>query len=733
VASGNDERYEALLRESRPELTLLYWDWTTDPSPTILGPGGFFGAASGVVGALFASFGISRNKGSGAPGAPGLAPAYQSGTLLPTGNFAAFTGPSSFSSGIEHFLHDEAHCYIDGTMCTVNAARDPIFFMLHANCDRLWAMWQRRNSSNVDRWTPASAYDASQSAAAITSDLRPWDGTDGFSPWQNQIPGDPNGYEIHKTPTHHSIVFPPIYEDVLLKIPVLQPNEQCIIEIPFYPPPAVECGSFADPQHLCLLARIQPITTSPAEGVNLWNNVKTHNNIAWRNVSVSDCNIGPFFKIAPGRLGAAGELIRNVRNEAMGVTLRFDETAGGFRSLFRFARIRLRMDETLFKTWEQGGRAGKGVEVADPSFYHSLGLHLIQDDGVVVHLNGEPIPRLNMPDGAIGPETPALRSVKGAEAQAYRALRLDNFLGALRQGINVLAVELHAARDDRSGVGFDAELVGNPPSTPYQPPVIDIQSPARGTLVRLGTDVEVLADVVDADGDLTEVRILGDGKLIARAEEEPFTALFRQPGPGKRRITVEAEDRFSRRSRMESLFVVAANLVPEVEIASLGTRAYPTGAAVPVAANAVDRDGRVAKVEFFVRRHLRFNERHLSIGVDSSPPYETVAKGLPPGHYMVYATATDDVGAMGFSLPEHFTIGHFHEKPEININLAVFGKRRVVTLSWEPGTAALERAPTLKGPWETVADAARSYDYDPDEKQYYFRARANTDEHVHGE
>ena len=39
-------RYEILLREFNPTLTLLYWDWTTDPSVTgpIVGPSGYMGA-----------------------------------------------------------------------------------------------------------------------------------------------------------------------------------------------------------------------------------------------------------------------------------------------------------------------------------------------------------------------------------------------------------------------------------------------------------------------------------------------------------------------------------------------------------------------------------------------------------------------------------------------------------------------------------------------------------------
>jgi hypothetical protein len=351
-------RYEALLKEINPALTLLYWDWTTDPSPAIVGAG-YMGVASGVVGAPFSTFGISRAKSGSAPGvfAGGLALGYQTGTLIPSANY------STLWSNIEVPTHNSAHNYMGGTMASGNAARDPMFFMLHANCDRIWAMWQRRNSASVDPWTPGQAYDASQAASAITSDLRPWDGTDLFSPWQNSTPGDPNGYVIHKNPTHHSIVYPPTYDDVLLKIPVLGSNEACIIEIPFYPPPALECGSFPDPQHLCLLARIEPMP-APLETANLWQNVKDHNNIAWRNVTLSDCNVGPFFIVLPGRIGAAGELIRNFRDQPAVLTLRFLEAQAGFRSLFNYGHVRLRLEQNLYDAWVKGGHQGQGIEAA---------------------------------------------------------------------------------------------------------------------------------------------------------------------------------------------------------------------------------------------------------------------------------------------------------------------------------------------------------------------------------
>lgn len=347
-------RYEACLREVKPALTLLYWDWTTDPSPTILGNAGYMGASSGVVGAPFAGFGLTRSKPNIAPSAyaAGLAAAYQTGTILPSANFAAVWANTEGPS------HDNAHCYLGGTVCSFNAARDPMFFMIHANADRIWALWQRQN---VNRWTPALAYDANQGSAAITANLKPWDGSGAISPWLNQIPGDPEGYVIQKSPLHHSIIYPPIYDDALLRIPVLQPGECAIIEIPFFPPPLNECNGFQDPGHLCLLARIEPVAV--AEGADLWLNVKNNNNIAWRNVTLGDCNVGPFFLRVAGRIGAA-QIIRNLREQPAQVTLRFDAVRSGFRTLFNFGRVRLRLEDNLMRAWVRGGRQGQGVEPA---------------------------------------------------------------------------------------------------------------------------------------------------------------------------------------------------------------------------------------------------------------------------------------------------------------------------------------------------------------------------------
>jgi hypothetical protein len=820
-------RYEALLREVKPELTLLYYDWTVDPSPTIIGPTGFMGASNGAVGAPFASFGISRSKSSLTPSAfaSGLSPTYQANTLLMSSSY------SSFWTNIEGPTHNQAHNYVSGTLASLNAAADPLFFMLHANCDRVWALWQRRN---VSRWAPATAYDASQSNAAITSSMRPWNGTDGISPWiTTNFPSDPNGYAIQKAPTHHSIVFPPIYDDALLTIPPIPPNQCAIIEIPFYPPPAAECTGFSDPQHLCLLARIQPITSSPPEGSALWQNVKNHNNIAWRNVNLSDCNTGPFFLVAPGRIGAAGQLIRNVRDTPARLALRFVEADVAFRSLFQYGAVRLRLDKNLLEAWERGGRRGRGIEVVgdeilifqtearldgiemdanemgrmdlalelrrdyehpagnifhldvlqydersenepvgglrydldfnllavvpkgsewqyldggeqppanwmeldfdgrwrtgtapfaygrpdaatslrgrderpatayfrrvfevpDPSFYRNLSLGLQVDDGIAVYLNGKEIHRANLPGGPLGPGTPALAPVTGAAAQACRSVDISNSLGALVTGRNVLAAEVHAARQGNpEDIGFDLELGANVPDLPRQPPVVVIARPPMGAVLPVGKEVAILADVVDADRNLADVRIFFDGELVHRGVDPPFEALIPPPRRGRHRVSVEATDQTRLTARREAIFTVVDNLPPLVEITVEHESVYEAGEPILLTAIAGDEDGVVVKVTFFVaslaRSHFPEGKEIIEAGSDDAPPYEVEVRGLAPGPYYVFAQATDDDGAIGHStLLPHIHVRESAEATFIRGDSNCDGQRNigdpVYSLNWQ--------------------------------------------------
>ena len=103
---------------------------------------------------------------------------------------------------------------------------------------------------------------------------------------------------------------------------------------------------------------------------------------------------------------------------------------------------------------------------ADPADT-SLRLSCEIDDGAVIFLNGVEVLRDNMPTGAIGPDTLALRGVNPATA-----LGAPLPAGALLRGENVLAVELHQASADGEDLRFACALQARIAAPAAAPPAV---------------------------------------------------------------------------------------------------------------------------------------------------------------------------------------------------------------------------------------------------------------------
>ena len=79
--------------------------------------------------------------------------------------------------------HGSAHTSFDGSIGSIStAARDPLFFILHCNVDRLWAKWQRR----FDRFDSAvvESYDSNPfnpDGHNLSDTMWPWNGITGGS------------------------------------------------------------------------------------------------------------------------------------------------------------------------------------------------------------------------------------------------------------------------------------------------------------------------------------------------------------------------------------------------------------------------------------------------------------------------------------------------------------------------------------------------------------------------
>ena len=106
-------------------MPIPYWDWISDPNiPSALNDN-----------ALLTQWGVTREwDSSQMPIADEVLNATKSKKF------------SSFQTKLERGAHADVHVAVGGTMNSASSPADPIFFLHHANIDRIWFNWQKSNS-----------------------------------------------------------------------------------------------------------------------------------------------------------------------------------------------------------------------------------------------------------------------------------------------------------------------------------------------------------------------------------------------------------------------------------------------------------------------------------------------------------------------------------------------------------------------------------------------------------
>lgn len=98
-----------------------------------------------------------------------------------------------------------------------------------------------------------------------------------------------------------------------------------------------------------------------------------------------------------------------------------------------------------------------GFLVHSPADYIMLDLQMVVDDGAVVYLNGEEIYRYNLPEGKLTSQTLATDVVETDQLVGTRISGLK-----LKEGLNLLAVEVHQQLPFSSDLSFDLSLTAAP-------------------------------------------------------------------------------------------------------------------------------------------------------------------------------------------------------------------------------------------------------------------------------
>ena len=150
--------YEEALRGANPTVSLPYWNWSSGPTtgvpPACATPTYVNRVGDTVSNPLFAGP-IAASAGGGTT---------VRGAAIDTTTFGDLATSAQNAMGISDFnmfqsdlngVHGSVHVRVGGNMSSVaTAGFDPIFYLHHANVDRLWAVWQ---ASHAVALPPAEA------------------------------------------------------------------------------------------------------------------------------------------------------------------------------------------------------------------------------------------------------------------------------------------------------------------------------------------------------------------------------------------------------------------------------------------------------------------------------------------------------------------------------------------------------------------------------------------------
>ena len=240
-------RFEGLLREINPQLSLHYWDWTQDPRAI---PDANLGAGRKGTLNLFTSDFMGYGGPTAAPiGAPWLGADYyvpgatphRDATSNPAGpprfvtrNIAGSPATSPEDKGVVNAgdfvemrnrlqpIHNAMHAFVNMGGAHISF-RDPFVFLLHSNVDRLFALWQTQ-PGHGERLDPNRIYGPESGHDGLNGNVEPWStghsfdqfGQEHFTrPWFA-----PENEGVPKTYKHRSIITAPRYDtNVAPKLP----------------------------------------------------------------------------------------------------------------------------------------------------------------------------------------------------------------------------------------------------------------------------------------------------------------------------------------------------------------------------------------------------------------------------------------------------------------------------------------------------------------------------------
>jgi hypothetical protein len=192
------------------------------------------------------------------------------------------------------------------------------------------------------------------------------------------------------------------------------------------------------------------------------------------------------------------------------------------------------------------------------------------------------------------------------------------------------------------------------------PPVVNIISPASGSVFYAPANIELLAKAFDEDGTVTNVEFFADGQDLGSGNmlvlDPPgvngvvglvYILSWTNVPPGNYSVTAVATDNGGASTTSDPVKITVLPSPPVVKIINPANGViFKTPVDIPITAEATSSNADVVRVDFLADDHF--------IGTDAGtnlPQYSMVWSNAPPGFYSLRAVGIDSFGGKGFSGP----------------------------------------------------------------------------------
>ncbi|MDJ1502603.1 Ig-like domain-containing protein, partial [Xanthocytophaga agilis] len=215
------------------------------------------------------------------------------------------------------------------------------------------------------------------------------------------------------------------------------------------------------------------------------------------------------------------------------------------------------------------------------------------------------------------------------------------------------------ATDDNGGITTSSPVTIIVKAAPVnQPPVITITAPANNQTFTEGESITVTANATDTDGQVMKVEFYAGTTKIGESANSPYTISWDNAMSGMYTLTAKATDDKGNVAISTPVVVTVKttvveptpNQTPVVTISSpISDISLTEGESLNLVASASDKDGSIAKVEFYTDS--------TKIGEAISVPYSISWTNIAKGTYSVTAKAIDNENTSAISQAITVTVG----------------------------------------------------------------------------